>query len=298
MEQAFALDKRDARVLMELDQLYKRLNHAPVKRLRLLSDHPELVSQRDDLYLEKITLENFLGNYLVAKEMLSKRIFHPWEGGEGKVVGQYLVCQLELAKKAIREEQFKEAMDLLEAASHYPLNLGEGKLTGTPENDIHYLLGCAYEMMGMNDRATGLFVQATNGISEPVQAIFYNDPQPDKIIYQGLAWLKLGFPQKAEKIFSRLRVFAAEHFNDNIKIDYFAVSLPDLLVFDSDLKEKNKNHCRYLMGLGELGMRNFSLSAQHFNEVLKYDCSHQGAMIHLDMIDFLVQQEGSISVRL
>jgi tetratricopeptide (TPR) repeat protein len=285
------LDKNDARVLMELDQLYKRLNYPLAKRLKILNEHPSLVAQRDDLYLEKITLENSLGNYQAAKKMLEERIFHPWEGGEGKVVGQYLVCQLELVKTAILENQFEKALSLLDAAEQYPRNLGEGKLAGVQENDIHYLRGCALEAMGLIADAAEMFKLATNGISEPVHAIFYNDPQPDKIVYQGLAWLKLGYPERADKIFNRLIEFADQHFNDQIRIDYFAVSLPDLLVFDTDLNEKNKNHCRYLKGLGELGLKNYANSARHLNEVLQNDCSYPGAIIHLKMIDFLMKQE-------
>ena len=110
LELAFSLDKTDARVLMELDQLYKRLNYPLKKRLEILNEYHTLVVQRDDLYLEKITLENSLGNYQTAKKMLEERIFHPWEGGEGKVVGQYLICHLELAKKAILEKQFDTAL--------------------------------------------------------------------------------------------------------------------------------------------------------------------------------------------
>jgi tetratricopeptide (TPR) repeat protein len=275
---------------MELDQLYKRLNHPLEKRLELLNEFYTLVEQRDDLCLEKITLENSLGNYTTAKKMLEERIFHPWEGGEGKVVRQYLICHLELAKQAILGKQFDTALSLLESAEQYPENLGEGKLPGTQENDIQYLQGCVYEAMGMNEPAIERFKQATYGISEPVQAIFYNDPQPDKIIYQGLAWLKLGYPEKAENIFSRLAEFADQHFNDQIKIDYFAVSLPDLLVFDTDLNEKNKNHCRYLMGLSELGLKNYASSANYLTQVLQHDSSHIGAIIHLRMADFLIKQ--------
>jgi tetratricopeptide (TPR) repeat protein len=291
LEFAFSFDKTDARVLMELDQLYKRLNYPIKKRLEILNNNHTLVVQRDDLYLEKISLENSLGNYRTAKKMLEERIFHPWEGGEGKVIRQYLICHLELAKKAIQEKLFDTALCLLEAAEQYPKNLGEGKLLGTQENDIHYLQGCVYEAMGMNEQAIEKFKQATEGISEPVQAIFYNDPQPDKIIYQGLAWLKLGQCKKAEKIFHRLVEFADQHFNDEIRIDYFAVSLPDLLVFDTDLNEKNKNHCRYLKGLGELGLKNYEASTNYLHEVLKYDASHAGAIIHLDMINFLIKQK-------
>ncbi len=290
METAFSLDKKDARVLMELDQLYKKLNHPLEKRLEKLNNHQTLVAQRDDLYLEKITLENSMGNYYVAKKMLEDRIFHPWEGGEGKVIHQYLVCHLELAKNAILEKRFDTALLLLEAAEQYPNNLGEGKLPGTPENDIHYLQGCVFEAMGMNEEAVQKFTKATDGISEPLQAIFYNDPQPDKIIYQGLAWIKLGYPHKAEKIFNRLVEFADQHFNDEIRIDYFAVSLPDTLVFDTDLNEKNKTHCRYLMGLGQLGLKNYSSSTNHFKQVLEHECDHLGAIIHLKMIHFLMKQ--------
>jgi len=291
LELAFSVDKTDARVLMELDQLYKRLNYPIKKRLEILNEHHTLVVQRDDLYLEKISLENSLGNYHTAMKMLEERIFHPWEGGEGKVVRQYLICHLELAKEAIQEKQFDTALFLLEAAEQYPENLGEGKLLGTQENDIHYLQGCVYEAMGMSEQAIEKFKQATEGISEPVQAIFYNDPQPDKIIYQGLAWLKLGHSKKAEKIFHRLVEFADQHFNDQIRIDYFAVSLPDLLVFDTDLNEKNKNHCRYLKGLGELGLKKYTASADYLKEALYRDASHAGAIIHLAMINFLIKQK-------
>jgi tetratricopeptide (TPR) repeat protein len=287
MELAFSLDKRDSRVLMELDQLWKRLNYPLIKRLAQLNEYPDLVNQRDDLFLEKITLENNLQYFELTKEMLAGRIFHPWEGGEGKVVGQYLASCMGLAKKAMVEKEYDKALELLEAAGQYPVNLGEGKLYGSPENDIHYLQGCVYEAMGLNEQATGKFKLATEGDSEPVQAIFYNDPQPDKIFYQGLAWQKLGHTQKAENIFKRLIEFSDQHYSDHVTIDYFAVSLPDLLVFDTDLNEKNQVHCRYIKGLGELGLQHFETAANLFNDVLFQDCSHTGAIIHLNMIGFL-----------
>jgi len=44
LEKAFALDETDSRILMELDQLYKRLNFSPEKRLKKLEKYPELVN--------------------------------------------------------------------------------------------------------------------------------------------------------------------------------------------------------------------------------------------------------------
>jgi tetratricopeptide (TPR) repeat protein len=284
LEKAFSLDKTDARVLMELDQLHKKLNTPHTKRLSLLEDHLSLVQSRDDLYLERITLYNHLGNYERAKELIAAYKFHPWEGGEGKVVSQYLTCHTELARQAIDKGEYEKCIALLSQAENYPDNLGEGKLYGAAENDIHYLKGVAFEQLGSAETANKYFVLATKGTSEPVQAIFYNDPQPDKIFYQGLAWIKLGEKEKADLIFQRLVDFGQLHMNDRISIDYFAVSLPDLLVFDADLDLRNRIHCLYLAALGNMGQGNTTRATQLFDEVLKLDINHLNAAIHQRML--------------
>lgn len=287
LETAFRLNTTDARVLMELDQLYKIQNYNYEQRLELLEKHLDLVEERDDLYLERITIYNQLHKYEKARQLLSERKFHPWEGGEGKVILQYLICQVELAKKALSRSSNEEALDLLDKLEHYPVNLGEGKLYGTAENDIHYFKGCAYEAMDMNEQAVEEFIAATRGNSEPVQAIFYNDPQPDKIFYQGLAWGKLHNEKKANEIFNKLISFGKQHLNDEIKIDYFAVSLPDLQVFDQDLNLRNVIHCNYMIGLGLLGLRTNDLAKCHFDKVLEENINHLGAITHLKMIEYL-----------
>src|SRR5258706_6903925 len=286
LQKAFKLDTSDARVLMELDQLYKITGKGFSERLDLLYHYPALVNERDDLYLEKVTLLNNLGEYEKAKELLATRKFHPWEGGEGKVVGQFLLCHTELAKRAILAGRFKEAIDLLEATKQYPENLGEGKLFGAQENDINYLLGCAWEGLSDHAKAKEYFATTTKGVSEPVQAIYYNDPQPDKIVYQALAWKKLGQPRHAEAIFKKFIDFGKQHMNDEIYIDYFAVSLPDMLVFDVNLNQRNEVHCTYLQALGYLGIGNEQKGIALLNDVLNMDINHQGAAVHLKMIPF------------
>lgn len=284
MEKAFELDSTDARVLMELDQLYKKLNTPLQKRLGILEQHQQLVISRDDLFLERITMYNQLGEYQKASELISAYTFHPWEGGEGKVVAQYLICNIELAKQAIEKNENDYAIQLLTSAANYPVNLGEGKLTGVQENDINYLKGLANEQKGLPQIANAFYEAATQGISEPVQAIFYNDAQPDKIFYQGLAWIKLNKKEKAAAIFKRLIDFGNQHINDTIKIDYFAVSLPDLLVFDANLNQRNEIHCIYLTALGNMGLGNSQKATALFDRVLKMDINHQGAAIHKQML--------------
>lgn len=289
MEQAFGLDTTDARVLMELDQLYKISGRPFEKRLELLDKYPGLIKERDDLYLERVAILNNIGQYEKTMELLGTRQFHPWEGGEGKVIGQFLLCHIELAKKALQNGEYRKAAELLSKLEKYPENLGEGKLYNTPENDINYLMGCAYEGLQQTEQASAKFVAATAGTSVPVQAIYYNDPQPDKILYQALAWRKLGEPRKAEEIFKRFIDFGTEHMNDEIRIDYFAVSLPDMLVFDIDIKHRNYIFCNYLIGLGKMGLGEIEQGKACLEKVLNMDINHQGAVIHLRMVDFFYQ---------
>jgi tetratricopeptide (TPR) repeat protein len=289
MEEAFKLDPTDSRVLMELDQLYKISGRPFAERLKLLDGHIALVNERDDLYLERITLLNNLQQYHAAQELLAARKFHPWEGGEGKVIGQFLLCHIELAKKALQDGEYEKAIGLLSKIERYPDNLGEGKLYGAPENDINYLLGCAYEGLQQTGQANVKFIAATTGNSEPVQAIYYNDPQPDKILYQALAWQKLGKQDKAEEIFRRFIDFGTAHLNDAIRIDYFAVSLPDMLVFDIDINRRNHIFCNYLIGLGKIGLGEIEQGKDDLENVLKMDINHQGAAIHLQMADYFKQ---------
>jgi len=254
MEAAFSLDKSDARLLMELDQLYKKTNVPHDARYELLRKHLDLVEKRDDLYVEWVTLHNQLNKHTEAKALIDARRFHPWEGGEGKVTGQYVLCRLELARKAIAEKDFVGALQLLMETDAFPENLGEGKLATVEENDVCYFKGIAYRALGDEAKASACFVQATKGMEYPVQAFFYNDPQPDKIYFQGLAWRALGDEQRALACFQRLIDHGEKHEHDDCKIDYFAVSLPDLAIWEEDLNIRNKAHCYYVMALGYFGL--------------------------------------------
>lgn len=285
LEKAFACNRRDARVLYELDQLYKKTGMVPANRLANLESHQELVVTRDDLYLEYITLLNTLQQHEKVIALLTGHKFHPWEGGEGKVTGQYVFAHVELGKRYLAAQQGKEAVAMLQKALIYPDNLGEGKLAGAQENNIHYYLGCACASLSLTTEATAYFQMASHGLADPTSAMFYNDQPPDMIFYQGLAWLKLGDAKQANRRFNKLIDYGERHLFDNVKIDYFAVSLPDFLVFEDDLNKRNKVHCHYMMGLGHLGLQELEQARTHFAQVLEMDINHQGAMIHLEMCE-------------
>ena len=286
MERAFELDQTDARVLMELDQLYKRIGDDHVERLERLEKYPLLVANRDDLLLERITLLNFTGQYEKAMQLLDSHIFHPWEGGEGKVPAQYQLCRIELAKKALGDNEPDEAIRLLERCLTYPHHLGEGKLYGALENDFYYLLGVAYDTKGDKDKARECWLQGTKAPMEPAAALYYNDAAPDKLFYAGMCERAIGNEDAARSRFNRLIAYGEKHIFDDCKPDYFAVSLPDLLVWDGDIKETNRVHCLYMMALGQYGMGNIAKAKQFLAEARALNPNHNGILAFTSFMNF------------
>lgn len=307
MERAFRLDPTDSRILMELDQLYKVTGRPHAERLAHLEQYPALIAERDDLLLEQITLLNHLARYDEAMTLLDSHIFHPWEGGEGKVPAQYQYARVEKAKSLLADlpentaeskivnephasldayhsdlavacdsSELHQAISLLTACLTYPHHLGEGKLQGAQDNDFYYLLGCAYHLLGDEAKARECWRLGTQGPTEPVAAIYYNDAKPDKIFYAALCYRRLGMEDKARSLFYKLINYGEKHLFDEVKMDYFAVSLPDLQIWDGDLNEKNRIHCFFMLALGYTGLSDTKRAQHYMGEVAKLDVNHQG----------------------
>lgn len=284
MEKAFALNTADVRIFLELDQLYKKLGWTFEERLANYEEHKELIEGRDDLYIEYITLVNLSGDHEKAYECIMGHRFHPWEGGEGKITTQYTLALLEMAKKALAQSRFADAEKLLRDALVYPENLGEGKLEGTKDNHLYYHLGLALEAQGRSEEARSCYEAATIGTDEPAGAMYYNDQPADMILYQGLAHLKLGRVREAKSRFYRLIDYGEQHLEDQVKIEYFAVSLPDFLIFDEDYTAKNRAHCYYLMALGNIGLGDVKKAAGFLKEATRIEPSHMMCRVYGQMV--------------
>ena len=77
--------------------------------------------------------------------------------------------------------------------------------------------------------------------------------------------------------------FGEHHVNDKFVMDYFAVSMPDMSVFDADMDAKNKVHCYYLMGLANMGIGDSKRAAGWFEKALLLDKNHQLAALYLGL---------------
>lgn len=278
IEKACELVPDYPRFFLELDQLLAKLNKPLAERLQVMEDHKDVIMQRDDLRLRYITLLNSVGRYEDALTILKETRFHPWEGGEGKVAAQYKFALRSLAVKKLTEGQAKEAIPLLQATLTYPDNLGEGKLPNVPDNETWYELGRAYNMLGDHEKAVDCWQKATTGSQVPEVVRYYNDQPSDYIFYQGLAFRALGKEKDAFRSFHQLVIYGERHLFDKVGYDFFAVSMPEIEVYEDDIQLRSDQYCNYLRALGHIGLGEIQKAEEILDIILKRQAGHQGAL--------------------
>lgn len=254
IKKACALEPENSRFLLELDQLSAKAGVSIEERLRVLEKHKELLDGRDVLYLAYVALLNLNGRYEEALTCLENHTFHPWEGGEGKVSGEYKTALFALAEKEMAKGNYEKAIELCERTLAYPDNLGEGKLENVPDNKAHYLIGKCFKALGRDEKAKEHFILTAAGSSAPAAVRYYNDQPSDYIYYQGLAFAEFGRKADAENSFNQLVDFGNAHIKDKVEYDFFAVSMPALEVYQDDIQKRSDDYCRHLIYLGNKGL--------------------------------------------
>jgi tetratricopeptide (TPR) repeat protein len=273
-ESALIANPQDARLVYELDQLRKRTGFLPVERLAFLEKRADLVAQRDDLVVELVTLYNQVGEPEKALEILLGRRFHPWEGGEGLVSRQYVWAHRLLGISCLNGRDFAGALEHFNAARTYPHNLGEGKHFLTQEVDIDYYAGIALRELGREEGARTSFTSAADA-----------DPgSPLMTYYKALALRSLGRSSSAIEILQEMKQRLDTQRNTEPKIDYFATSLPNFLLFDDDLVRRSEIESTFSEALVELGLGNDSLAIEKLQLVLDRDPNNLAAQMTLAQI--------------
>ncbi len=252
--EACRLEPENSRFLLEQEQLLKRLERPVRERLAILEAHEDLIPDRSALMLAYAALLNQDGQHEKALDLLTHYTFHVWEGGEGKVADEYKNALFALADRALQDGKPEDALRYAERTLAYPENLGEGKLENVPDNRAFYVMGCAYRMMKDEARAKACFEKATAGSQMPEPVRYYNDQPSDYIYYQGLAYAALGDLEKAKKSFHQLIIFGERHIFDKVDYDFFAVSMPELEVYQDDIQKRSDDYCHRLTRLGYQGL--------------------------------------------
>ncbi len=272
---ARALSPGDARILYEQDQLQKRTGLAAERRLAALEDEPRLVAMRDDLSVELATLYNSTAQPARALEVLLSRQFGPWEGGEGLVLGQYVRSNVLLAQAALNAGDAPGAMARLEAARHPPVTLSEAMHPLVNRSLMDYWSGVTSEALGDETMARLHWERAARQQSD-FQGMQVHSVS-EMTYWSALALRKLGREEEATGLLCDIGAYGREMEQMTPKIDYFATSLPTMLLFEEDLKGRQIISARFLQAQAMFGMGERTMGLALLDEVLQRDTSHAAA---------------------
>lgn len=235
-ERAVELAPRDSRLLSERDQLARRCGEDPVTRLARLDANPALVAERDDLSAQRAVLLTLTGDPEAAVALLSERVFQPWEGGEGVVLGAWDLAQLSLAHRYLGIGDGAAAERAVRAALESPANLGEARHELANRADLMVALGDALALQGERAAACDAWREAATAEGDFVEMA--PTEVSEKTVSSALAWRRLGEPDRAEGLLDRIAAAADRAGSQDATIDYFATSLPTLLLFDDDATQR------------------------------------------------------------
>ncbi|MCU1585459.1 MAG: hypothetical protein JWM49_2015 [Microbacteriaceae bacterium] len=232
-DQARAAAPDDPRLLFESDQLSARARIPAADRLAQLDARPDLVADRDDLTVERARLLTETGQPAEALSALGARHFQPWEGGEGIVLGAWDAASVALSREALARGDGHAALAAIEPAITPPASLGEARHPLATTADLHVTLGDAYAAVGLYEEATASWTVAANArgdFTDMATAAF-----TDRSAWSILALYRLGRRDEATRQLDAFARFIDEEAAKPAEIDYFATSLPTMLLFHDQL---------------------------------------------------------------
>ena len=254
-ERALSVAPGDARLLFESDQLLKRMGASAAFRLRRLEELPEPLTERDDLAVEYAHLLVTADRPVEALAVLQERRFQPWEGGEGQVLRAWERIQLSLAEAALRAGDATAAVNHARSALETPESLGEARHPLANPAQVLLVLGTALEAGNDPEGAARCWREAAEARGD------FSEMSPrshsENTYYSVLATRRLGEMEYADDLVTELAAHTELLARTPAKIDYFATSLPALLLFgrgggsegDGGCSTTCSGRCRFRHGL-------------------------------------------------
>jgi tetratricopeptide (TPR) repeat protein len=246
---ALGFGSDDPQLIYEYDLLQKKLNKSINLRLAFLEHHLEKVLLRDDATVQYVELLNLSGKHGSALEILTSRRFHPWEGGEGKVLKQYANAHIGLGVQSLQNSSPHEAIQHFKDAYDPPANLGEDFHYLQSKAKINYWMGMAYKELGELEKANDCFTlccEESNDFQD-MEVVAYTENS----IFKAKSLMELGLIQKAVTFLEEMRNHCLEESRKEHRVDYFATSLPDMLVFEDDYSDVQQKHFKDLCAKAE-----------------------------------------------
>ncbi|MCU1549464.1 MAG: Tetratricopeptide repeat protein [Glaciihabitans sp.] len=230
-DSAQAADLTDAALLYESDQLASRVGVGIEDRLSRIQASAADPLTRDDLTVVYAGLLTATGEADRARDIILTRQFQPWEGGEGKVLGAWEDAAIAIASRKLANDPAAAVTHLLEALFP-PESLGEARHPLANAAQLYCLLGDAYAANGDIDAARGSW-QTASAFSGDFLGMSTRSFST-QTLWSARALRNLGEEDAADRLINELRVWIQELAETPARIDYFATSLPTMLLFHED----------------------------------------------------------------
>ena len=271
-ERAVGAQPSDARLRYERDQLWKLVAVSPVNRLAELKNGLELVRQRDDLTIELAALYNQTGQPREAAKVMDNRRFQPWEGGEGMVLGQYVRTQLALGRAALECGNTTQARTWISKTLEPPERLGEAWHLLANRSNVYYWLGVVCESEDDTRPARDWWQKAAASAGD-FQEMSVR-PYSEMTYYSALALRRLGRNEEAKELLRDLLRYARALAPSEARIDYFATSLPAMLLFNDDPQRRSRIAALFLEAQASIGLGFERRGRRLIDKVLEGEPSH------------------------
>lgn len=164
------------------------------------------------------------------------------------------------------------AREHFEKALTSPQNLGEAKHLLANQSDVHYWLGVAAAAEGDQDAARKHWNKAADSQGD-FQEMSVR-PFSEMTFYSALAAHRLGQTERSRRLLLDLRAYSKSLMETEAKIDYFATSLPAMLLFEDDIQLRRKISAMVMSAQADLGLGQTGGVQKVLAEVLKLDANN------------------------
>lgn len=244
MEKALKFCPSDPRLLLEYEQLLKNTGATIEERLAVYDKYPELLKQRDDCYLDRLTLLSMQGKYREAVKLAADKHFHIYEGGEGKLTKLHAWMYVLLGNELARAGKKEEAEEAYKKGINMPKSYGEAKTFFNQEAHIYYYLSKLYSG---EERVKAL-----------EKAAEYKAAVSEISLFRAFALKELNREEEAKQVLDEM-LSSAQNLIDNKDMrSYYGVGSPSPMPFELDIEKHNLLSGYTLKAFALLGLEKYS----------------------------------------
>lgn len=266
-EKAISLDKSDAILYTELDNLYE-LNNSPIeKRIQIFEGNENVVNKRDDAFVRQITVLTLAGKPERSIEFLKDKVFS-YREGNSRVREVIIDAQLSMGLKYRTEKKYQNALDHFLLAQVPDEEAGSAR-SGNRDIQVNYFIGQAYEALKMDDKAKDFYTLATKAETSGKPGIMS--------YYQGLCFQELKNEVKADEIFKTMVENGEKAINrDADTTDDFFASFGE-----REAENTRKSQAYTVRGLGYKGLGKTSQAKEDLRKAVELSVSNLWANTEL-----------------